>query len=1042
MKCPTCRSENPDTSHFCPECGTRLDGRGRDSFTRTLETPVGELARGTVFGGRYEVIEQLGRGGMGVVYRAFDRKIQEEIAIKLLKPEVTTEKRLVQRFSNELRTARRVSHHNVCRLHDLHEEEGTLYITMEYVEGEDLKKLVRRMGSLSIAKTLSIAHQVADGLAEAHKLGVIHRDLKPSNVMIDGQGNAKVMDFGIARSMAGAGLTGEGVMIGTPEYMSPEQVEGQGTDGRSDIYSLGVILYEMLTGRVPFEADTPLAVAFKQRNELPQDPRKINPRVSDDLGRLVLRCLEKDRSKRYQTAEELLADLATIEAGLPTAERPAQRRTLSASKEITVKFSVRKLVIRAAVLTGLIGAAVVAWQLFFAPAVQGPAEKHSIAVITFENQTGDTAYDYLQDAIPNLLITSLEQSPTIRVTSWERLRDLLKQSGRENETVIGRDLGFELCRMEGIQAIVLGSFIKAGEAFATDVKVLDVGTKAILNTVSSRGDGVDSILKKQIDELSREIVRGFSRGMRGLQARPSPITEATTSSLAAYNAFLRGREEYEKFYLADARKSLEEAVRLDPEFAMAYSYLVAVDIALGSPEASRQALRKVQEYGGRVKGKEGLQIKAQLAQLVEKDNDKLGELLRKITADYPEEKRGWYDLGVYYASKEKFAEAQSCFEKALTLDPRFGPAINYLAYVLSYQGKHDEAVKEFQLYAGIFPGDANPHDSLGDLYFQTGRFDEAVAEYKEALRIKPDFGSDIRISYIHALRGDYDEALKWADQYIAAAPSVGRKAVCTELKAVYHYLFGNVRRALEELDQARGLLASENDVNSINSIFRAKIWVCYDWGLRDLYLTFAKERFDYRAANKIPTELFNQTLYTFYLGLDDVRESRLNQAELKLAEIKKAMEPEKSRDALFWMKNSYLFLLSKLRLKQDRPAEAAEAYAKMGETSIIIGQMGTILQNNIPLIRDVPARAWLAEGKTDKALAEYERLTSPDPMARRLELVHPFSRLRLARLYERLGDRSKALAQYQKLADMWKDADAGLAPVEEVRERLAALKGR
>jgi len=1042
MKCPTCHSDNSDTSHFCSDCGTRLDSAAAEPFTRTLETPTGELSRGIVFAGRYEVIEQLGRGGMGVVYRAFDKKIQEEIAIKLLKPEITAEKRLVQRFSNELRTARRVSHHNVCRMHDLHEEGETLYITMEYVAGEDLKKVIRRMGSLTIGKTLSIARQVAEGLVEAHKLGVIHRDLKPSNVMIDSQGNAKIMDFGIARSMAGAGLTAEGVMIGTPEYMSPEQVEGQGTDGRSDLYSLGVILYEMITGRVPFDGDTPLAVAFKQKNETPQDPRKLNPQISEDLRRLVLRCLEKDRAKRYQTAEELLADLSVIEAGLPTSERPTPRRTRVTSREITVKFTVRKLIVPVAAALGLVLAGVVVWRLFFAPVVPGPAGKHSVAVITFENQTGDRAYDYLQDAIPNLLITSLEQSPYIRVTSWERLRDLSKQAGREGETVIDRDLGFELCRMEGIQTIVLGSFVKAGEAFATDVKVLDVGTKAILNTVSSRGDGVDSILKRQIDELSREIVRGFSRGVRGFKARPSPITEATTSSLDAYNAFLRGREEYDKYYLADARKSFEEAVRLDPEFAMAYSYLVAVDLALGHTESSRQALRKVEEYGNRVKGKEGLQIKAQLAQLVERDNAKLGELLRKITVDYPEEKRGWYDLGVYHAQGQRYAEAQACFEKALALDPRFGPSLNYLAYVLSYQGKFDEAVKEFQLYASVSPGDANPHDSLGDLYFQMGKLGEAQAEYEAALRIKPDFGSDIRISYLHALTEDYAGALKWADQYIASAPSSGRKAIGTELKAVYHYLFGNVRRALEELDTARGLLTSENDVNAINSIFRAKIWVCYDWGLRDLYLTFAKERFDYRAANRIPTELFNKVLYTFYLGLDDVRENRPDQAEQKLTEIKAAAESETDQGALFWTKNSYYFLLSQMRLSQGRGAEAAEAYVKMGETSIIVGQIGTILQNNIPLIRDVPARAWLADGKTGKAVAEYERLTSADPMARRLELLHPFSRLRLARLYEKTGERAKAIAEYEKLAEMWKNADGGLAPVEEVRQRLAALKGR
>jgi serine/threonine protein kinase/tetratricopeptide (TPR) repeat protein len=1042
MRCPNCQSDNPDTSRFCSDCGTRLGVMAEAAFTRTLETPTGMLARGTVFAARYEIIEPIGRGGMGVIYRAFDKKLQEEIAIKLLKPEIAVEKRLVQRFSNELKVARRVSHHNVCRLHDLHEEGETLYLTMEYVRGEDLKRLIRRTGTLSIGKTVSIVRQIAEGLAEAHKLGVVHRDLKPSNVMIDGEGNAKIMDFGIARSMAGAGMTAEGSMIGTPEYMSPEQVESRGIDGRSDLYSLGVILFEMVTGQVPFEGETPLSVAFKHKSENPQDPRTLNPRIPEALSRLILRCLEKDRSKRYQTAEEILADLAVVEAELPVTENVAPRRTPLTPREITVKVPVRKLLVPAAVVLGLATIGFLAWHFLFREVVPGPGERHSVAVITFENQTGDPSFNYLQDAVPNLLITSLEQSPFIRVTSWERLRDLLKQTGREDQAVIGRDLGFELCRMEGIEAIVLGSFVKAGNVFATDVKVLDVATKKILNTVSSQGDSVDSILRKQIDELSREIVRGFSRGARGLQAGPSPITEVTTSSLEAYNAFLRGREEYEKFYLAEARKSLEEAVRLDPEFAAAYSTLVWVYNSLGNTESARGALRNLEKYGRRVKGKEGLHIQAQLALLAERDNDKYGRLLEKLTADYPDDKRAWTTRGGYYSEAGKYDQAEECLKKALALDPKFGPAVNLLAYAYGYQNKFDEAIRAFELYASISPGDANPYDSLGDLYFRMGRMDAAVERYKAALRIKPDFGSSVRISYICALSENYPEALKWVDEYIAAAPSSGQKAVGYELKAVYHYLFGSVRRALEEMDTARGLLTSENDTNAINSLYRAKIWICYDWGMRDLFLEFAKERFDWRAQHGVPTELFNKVLYLFYQGLDDVREKRPDQAELKLAAIGKARDAEKDPMNLFWIKNAYGFLLSELRLNQGHGAEALEAFSKMGETSVTIGRISSLLQNNIPLIRDFPARAYLATGEIDKAVAEYERLTSPDPMVRRQEIIHPFSRLRLARLYEARGEKAKALVQYEKLAEIWKDADSGLAPVEEARRRLEALKGR
>ena len=268
------------------------------------------------------------------------------------------------------------------------------------------------------------------------------------------------------------------------------------------------------------------------------------------------------------------------------------------------------------------------------------------------------------------------------------------------------------------------------------------------------------------------------------------------------------------------------------------------------------------------------------------------------------------------------------------------------------------------------------------------------------------------------------------------------ESVGWQLRAIYHYLFGNVRLALEDLDKAQALLAQENAYDGVNDIYRARIWICYDWGQEDLFLTYAKERFDYRAAHKLGTDLFNSLLYEFYLGLDDVRAGRLDQAKTRLAEIDKARSSDKKDPSLFWFNNTYHFLLSEIELKQGRGTEAAEAFKKMGDTTIIIGTIGTLLQNNIPLIKDIPARGWVVAGDRDKAVAEYERLTSSDPMAHQQELIHPFSRLRLARLYEDKGERAKALVQYEKLAQVWKNADPGLAPVAEARGRLATLKGR
>ena len=316
-KCPKCHSENPETKQFCADCGTQLPPiQGRPPvMTETLQTPVRELTTGSTFAGRYQVIEELGHGGMGRVYKVHDTEIKEKVALKLLRPEISLDKEAVERFSNELKLARKISHRNVCRMFDLGRAEGTTFITMEFVPGEDLKSFIHRSKQLSMGTAISIAKQVCEGLEEAHRLGVVHRDLKPGNIMIDKDGDAKIMDFGIARSLSGRGITGAGVMIGTPEYMSPEQVEGKDVDQRSDIYSLGIIIYEMLTGRIPFEGDTPFTIGVKHKSERPRDPRELNPQIPQDLGRLVLKCLEKDGAKRYQSAGELRTDLEKIEQG-------------------------------------------------------------------------------------------------------------------------------------------------------------------------------------------------------------------------------------------------------------------------------------------------------------------------------------------------------------------------------------------------------------------------------------------------------------------------------------------------------------------------------------------------------------------------------------------------------------------------------------------------------------------------------------------------------------------------------------------------------
>ena len=323
MNCPNCNAENPPDSRFCHRCATPLqpvEGAAVDQ-TLTYERPPFALARGALFAGRYEIIEELGRGGMGRVYKVYDQKLEEVIALKLIHPEISVNVQAIDRFRNELRFARKIGHRHVGRMFDLGEQDGQFFITMEYVEGENLKSFIRRSGHLTPKKAISLAKQVCEGLTEAHRLGVIHRDLKPQNIMIDREGSARIMDFGIARFTATEGLTGSGVMIGTPEYMSPEQVETGDVDQRTDIYALGIVLYEMVTGHVPFEGETPFAVLIKQKTERPRNPQDSNPLVSAALTGVILKCLEKEKTGRYQSAEELYEGLVEAETGLFQAEK-------------------------------------------------------------------------------------------------------------------------------------------------------------------------------------------------------------------------------------------------------------------------------------------------------------------------------------------------------------------------------------------------------------------------------------------------------------------------------------------------------------------------------------------------------------------------------------------------------------------------------------------------------------------------------------------------------------------------------------------------
>ena len=543
MECAKCHSDNPETLKFCGECGTKLDISGKVaeaqvtpsgpkdqiSVTKTIEKSTDELVRGTLFAGRYEIIEELGAGGMGRVYRAYDRKIEEEVALKLILPEIAAERRTVDRFRNEIKTARKIRHANVCGMFDLQEEGKILFITMEYVRGEDLRSLILRTRILAAGTAISIARQVAEGLGEAHHLGVVHRDLKPSNIMIDKEGNAKIMDFGIARSLAGAGTTTEGAIIGTPEYMSPEQVEGKEVDQRSDIYSLGIILYEMVTGTTPFKGSTPLSIAMKHKLEAPRNPQALVSQLPASLGLLILKCLEKNREKRYQDAKELYRELGKIETGTTATELllPKKKPLIpTGPARMAAKIKWKKVA-----LFGGIGV------IFALAAILGPVTfkgkkevLDSIAVLPFENVNADPETDYLCDGITETLIGKLSQ-----LSVFKKVISRASSFAYKGEKIDPKKVGQEL----GVKTVLTARMVRYGEIISISPALIKTNDSSQLWGERYKRKFQDIFAIEE--EITSAIINALRLELTGEEK--IKIAERRIDNVQAYEFYLRAKRE-------------------------------------------------------------------------------------------------------------------------------------------------------------------------------------------------------------------------------------------------------------------------------------------------------------------------------------------------------------------------------------------------------------------------------------------------------------------------------------------------------------------
>jgi len=535
--------------------------------TGTLETPVKEITRGETFAGRYEVIEKLGEGGMGQVYRVEDKKIKEEVALKLLKPEIATDRKTIERFSNELKFARKIVHKNVGRMYDLNEEEGTHFITMEYVSGKDLKSLIRMTKQMSVGTVVHIAAQICEGLAEAHHLRVVHRDLKPSNVMIDKQGNARIMDFGIARSLRTRAVTGPGVIIGTPEYMSPEQAETNKVDERSDIYSLGVILYEMLTGQVPFKGDTPLSIAAKHKTEMVPEPRTLNAQIPTALSKVILRCMEKNKVRRYQSTEEVLSDLRRIEESIPSADKVfPERKLLTSTTKLTQTLKKRWPMIAAFFFVLIV--VFFAFQYFGRKAAVFPSPEGKVLVVLPFRNLGPPDDEYFADGITEEITGRLAAIQGLNVIS--RTSALQYKKTEKTTRNIGEELGADYL----LEGTVRWDKTPEGKGRVRVTPQLNRVSDDTHIWADRYDRNIEDIFSVQ-SEIAEQVARQLDLTL--LEPERQALLNRPTDNLEAYDHFLRASEVESRGWLhwdireiEQAIEMYERAIELDPNFTIAY----------------------------------------------------------------------------------------------------------------------------------------------------------------------------------------------------------------------------------------------------------------------------------------------------------------------------------------------------------------------------------------------------------------------------------------------------------------------------------------
>jgi serine/threonine protein kinase/tetratricopeptide (TPR) repeat protein len=808
----------------------------KDDPTKTFKIETKKIVPGQTLANKYRIIRELGRGGMGVVYEAEDLKLKRTVALKFLPSEFTLDPEARQRFVQEAQAASGLDHPNICTIHEIDEAEaGGMYIAMACYKGESLKEKIKS-GPLEPAEAVEIALQVAEGLAKAHEQGIVHRDIKPGNIIVTSDGIIKILDFGLAKLAGDLRLTLPGTTMGTVAYMSPEQARGEIVDKRTDIWSLGVVLYEMVTGDLPYGREKEQAVIYAILNEQPRPVKDLRPGFPAELEQVIRKALAKDLNKRFDSAQEMADVLRGLKIRMARSLYPTARK-LSFRRPRT------RLMIAAVSAVFLIGVAIVIWMLSRPSLAFESRDKLMVADV--ENLTGDKVFDL---ALRTAIEADLQQSPYAAVFDRPQIMETMRLMRMDPASKVDETIGYEVCRFAGVRAFILPRILSAGEAYELEAILIDPVKRRHVDRFRVTARGKEEVLLKGIDKLAGQLRSRLGESMSSIQKADKSVAQVTTSSWDALNYFSMGMAKWQAGNYKEAATLMELALEKDPQFVDARSSLGLLEIqflkeAAKGKDMLRQALKDAESQN--LPQRDILKLKAANKQFVEGDLMGALEQYRIMQELFPDFMPPWNNSGIILRTLGRYPEAVTMFEKAaevaprnsiplqnmwfvfmfytknaaageqaakrmVSLAPRLAYPFSYLGYSLAAQGRFEEAEKEFRKAVEIEPDHPYAVANLAHVLFALGRPGEAVPVYRKVVDLtrQGKTGGSVEgdsLALIHALKssGDIEAAKKMAAE---VRETVNKRTASAPLKLEDLFILGEIEAIIGRPSEANRYL--------------------------------------------------------------------------------------------------------------------------------------------------------------------------------------------------------------------------------------------